>query len=270
MNTLAPEDIELNKKRKVLDRLKDRLADREEEMAELRAELEQFEARYEMEVGRLYAELDAVDAQIAEEEYRLYPDNDELKAKAEEARRRAEDSAEKAGDGEGCDFDWKPTPEARKAYHKIAKLIHPDLAFDNEERERRHGLMAELNSAYSSGDQNRLNKLVEDYRDSPDLITGNTTGDKLVRAIRQIAQIKNRFNELKAEMNLVEVSELYILREKAAAETLQGRDMIKQMAGRTRTHILKNERRLVNLRQANAAVVEDIKDRYGIDVSAFK
>ncbi len=45
MNQLAPEQIELNKKLAVLDRLKDRLADREEEMTELRAAQEQFEAR---------------------------------------------------------------------------------------------------------------------------------------------------------------------------------------------------------------------------------
>lgn len=270
MHQLAPEEIELNKKRKVLDRLKDRLADREEEMADLRAELEQFEAQYTMDVGRLYAELDDIDAQIAEEEYRLYPDDEEMKAKAEEARRRAEESAAKAGDGEGCEFKWQPTVEAKKAYHNLAKLIHPDLAFDNAERERRHGLMAQLNTAYSSGDQNLLNKLVEDYRDSPDLVRGDTVGDELVRAIRQIAQIKNRFKELKTEMNLIEISELYTLREKVNAEMREGRDMLKHMAGRTRSHIMKNERRLANLRLANAAVVEDIKERYGIDVSAFK
>lgn len=268
--TLAPEDIELNKKRAVLERLKDRLADREEEMTDLRAELEQFEAQYTMDVGRLYAELDDIDAQIAEEEYRLYPDDEEMKAKAEEARRRAEESASKTGDGEGCDFKWQPTVEAKKAYHNLAKLIHPDLAFDNEERERRHGLMAQLNEAYSSGDQGRLNKLVEDYRDSPDLVRGDTVGDELVRAIRQIAQVKNRLGELKAEMNLIEISELYTLREKVNAEMREGRNLLKHMAGRTRSAIMKNERRLANLREANAAVVEDIKERYGIDVSAFK
>ena len=49
---MTPEEIELNKKRKVLDRLKDRLADSEEGMADLRAELEQFEAKYKMQVAR--------------------------------------------------------------------------------------------------------------------------------------------------------------------------------------------------------------------------
>ena len=96
MNPLAPEEIELNKKRAVLERLADRLADREEEMADLRGELQRFEARYTMEVGRLYAEQDDIDAQIAEEEVKLVPDDEEIKKRAEELRRRAEESAARA------------------------------------------------------------------------------------------------------------------------------------------------------------------------------
>ena len=78
MNVLAPEEIELNKKKRVLERLKDKLADREEEMTDLRGELEQFEAQYTMEVARLYAELDEIEAQIAEEEVKLVPDDEEI------------------------------------------------------------------------------------------------------------------------------------------------------------------------------------------------
>jgi len=48
MNISAPEELELEKKRKVLSRLKNRLVIREEEMTEIRAELEQFEAQYTM------------------------------------------------------------------------------------------------------------------------------------------------------------------------------------------------------------------------------
>ena len=67
MTTLAPEEIELNKKRRVLERLKDRLATSEEEMADLRGLQEQFEAQYTMGVAQLYAEFDDIEAQIAEE-----------------------------------------------------------------------------------------------------------------------------------------------------------------------------------------------------------
>lgn len=270
MNVLAPEEIELNKKRRVLERLKDKLADREEEMTDLRAELDQFEAQYTMEVARLYAELDEIEAQIAEEEVKLVPDDEEIKKRAEELRRQAEESAARAEAGENCSFKFQPNAEAKKAYHNLAKIIHPDLALDAKEKEKRHELMAKLNDAYAAGDQNRLNKLVEDFRDSPDLVRGDSIGDEFVRAIRQMYQIKNRLKELKSEKLLAEVSELYILRQKVEAEMREGRNLLKQMANRTITHIKKSERRLENLRNLNQAQEEYVKDQYGMDISAFR
>ncbi len=264
----TPEELELNKKRKVLERLKDRLATDEEEMADIRAELEQFETNYKMQVGRLYAELDEIDAQIAEEEVMLNPEDVEIKRRAEEARERAAESAADAAEeiAENCTFKWQPTTEAKKAYHSLAKMIHPDLALNAEERERRHTLMAELNKAYEAGDQNLLNKLVDDYRDSPDLVIGDSIGDDLVRAIRQIFQVKNRLRELRVERLTAELSELYMLKTKIRDEQLEGRNLLDQMSERTRSHILKAKRRLENLRKVNEA---NSNEYHEMDVSMF-
>lgn len=271
MNSLAPEEIELNKKRAVLERLKDRLADREEEMTDLRGSLEQFEAQYTMQVGRLYADLDEIEAQIAEEEFKLVPDDEEIKKKAEELRRRAEESARRAEEAASHgSAKWQPTTEAKKAYHNLARTIHPDLALDPGEKEKRHGLMAQLNAAYSAGDQKKLDKLIEDHRNSPDHVHGDSVGDDLVRAIRQISQVKVRLRELRDEHAVAEASELYTLREKMQNEMAEGRDMIKQMAARTAVQIKKSERRLENLRNVNRAAEEYVKDRYGLDISAFR
>ncbi len=267
---MTPEQIELDKKLRVLDRLKDRLADREEEMADLRAELERFEARYTMDVARLYAEHDEIEAQIAEEEFKLVPDDEEIKKKAEELRRRAEESAARAAEDAANSEQFIPTAEAKKAYHDLARIIHPDLALDPDEKEKRHGLMAELNAAYSAGDQTKLNKLVEDFRHSPDLVTGDTVGDRLVRAIRQIYQVKMRLNELIAEKVEAEQGELFELRLKVQAEMAEGRDLLAQMANRTRVHIKKSERRLANLRTVNQAQEEYVKERFGMDIEDFR
>lgn len=267
----TPEEIELNKKQKVLERLKDRLATNEEEMTEIRAELEQFEANYKMQVGRLYAELDEIDALIAEEEVKLAPDDEEIKRRAEEARERAAESAADAEEAiaDNCAFKWQPTTEAKKAYHNLAKMIHPDLALNAEERERRHALMAELNKAYAAGDQNLLNKLVDDFRDSPDLITGDSIGDQLVRSIRQIFQVKNRLKELRIERLTAELSELFILKTKIRAEQLEGRNLLDQMAERTKSHIRKAERRLINLRKVNEANDPNRDEYHEMNVSMF-
>ncbi len=271
MNSLAPEEIELNKKRSVLERLKDRLADREEDMADLRAELEQFEAQYTMQVGRLYADLDDIEAKIADEEFKLVPDDEEIKKKVEELRRRAEESAKRVEEAAAhASEKWQPTAAAKKAYHDLARTIHPDLALDPTEKEKRHGLMAQLNEAYSAGNQSKLNKLVEDFRNSPDLVKGDSVGDELVRSIRQISQVKKRLKELQDEELTVQGSELYTLREKMRSEAAEGRDMIKQMAARTVVQIKKSERRLENLKIVNKAAEEHVKDKYGMDISTFR
>lgn len=269
--TITPEQIELDKRLRVLDRLKDRLADREEHMADLRTGLVRFEARYTMDVARLYAEHDEIEAQIAEEEYKLVPDDEEIKKKAEELRRRAEESAARAAeDAANALLSYEPTSEAKKAYHNLARIIHPDLALDPVEKEKRHGLMAELNAAYSAGDQTKLNQLVEDYRNSPDLVSGDTVGDEWVRAVRQIYQIKVRFAALDAEQAEAEASELYELRLKAEAETAEGRDLLAQMAARTSVHIRKSQRRLENLRSVNQAQEDHVKEKYGLDIEDFR
>jgi SHS2 domain-containing protein len=272
MKALAPEDIELNKKQAKLERLKERLADREEEMTELRAELDQIEANYKMQVGRLYADLDEIEAQIAEEELKLVPDDEEIKKKVEELRRRAEESAADADaeKWEGCANKWNPTPEAKKTYHNLARLIHPDLAIDADERERRHVLMAKLNDAYADGDQNLLNRLVEEYRDSPDLVRGDAIGDHLVRVIRQLSQVAARLKELKSEKLKLELSELYEMREKVRTEQLEGRNYFNQISARTRTHIMKAQRRLENLKNLNVVQEDYVREKYGLDISEFR
>lgn len=272
MKTIAPEEIELDKKNAVLERLKDRLADREEDVADLAAELKQVETNYTMEVGRLYAEIDEIEAQIAEEELKLVPDDEEIKKKVEELRRRAEESAHDVEEAEKhkCGNKFNPTPEARKTYHNLAKLIHPDLAVDEYEREKRHGLMAKLNDAYADGDQNLLNKLVEEYRDSPDLVRGDSIGDELVRAIRRIFQVKARLKELKSELLKLELSESYAMREKLLSEESEGRDYFAQMSARAKTHVMKSKRRLENLKNLNLSQEDYVREKYGMDISDFR
>lgn len=270
LHTQSPEELELRKKQKVLDRLKDRLADEEEDMTDLKSNLEQFEANYTSEVARFYADWDEIEAQIAEEEAKLVPDDEEIKKRAEELRRKAEESAADVEEHSHCGAKWTPTPEAKKAYHNLAKIIHPDLALDEQEKERRHELMAKLNFAYSSGNQNLLNKLVEDFRDAPELVKGDSIADNLVRVIRQIHQVKLRLKELKAEFERLELSEHYVLWIKVEAEMKEGRDLLKQMGNRAKSHIAKSTRRLNTLKNLNVAQEDYVKEKYGMDIGEFR
>jgi hypothetical protein len=66
------------------------------------------------------------------------------------------------------------------------------------------------------------------------------------------------------------LSELFVLREKVQAELAEGRNLLKHMAERTKTAIKKSARRLENLRNVNEAAEKYVKDRYGMDISAFR
>ncbi|MFL6468922.1 MAG: hypothetical protein ACJ72Z_13265 [Pyrinomonadaceae bacterium] len=271
MTEQLPEEIELAKKRRIVEQLADKLASAEEATADLREQLDRFETRYIMEVGRLYAEQDEIDAEIAEEELKLVPDDEEIKKRVEELRRIAEESAARAAEAEKHAAEkWEPTTEARKAYHDLARSIHPDLALDPNEKERRHGLMAELNQAYSSGDQGRLKKLSEELRVSPEAVMGGSIGDELVRAIRQIAQLRKRFAELQQEKLKSESSEVFDLFQRVESESAEGRDLLRHMAERAKTLIKKSQRRLKNLRNLNLAQEEHVKDAFGMDIGEFR
>ncbi|HXF43431.1 MAG TPA: hypothetical protein VNK26_06795 [Pyrinomonadaceae bacterium] len=264
-----PEEFELDKKRKLLGWLSERLINFEQQMAELRGEIERFEARYAMEVARLYAEFDEIEAEIAEEELKLVPDDEEIKKRVEELRRRAEESAARAEAALEAE-NKTPTAESRKTYHQLARSIHPDLTLDEDEKKRRHLLMAELNKAFTSGDESALQRMAEEIRISPEAVQGDKPSDQLIKAIRQIYQIRRRFRELEEEKNKIYASETFTLYQQSLEAQTEGRDILREMAARTKTHIAKARRRLENLRQVTAAQEIHVKETYGMDIEEFR
>src|ERR1700677_5233939 len=62
----SPDDDALLDKREQLAAVRTTLAERESELAQIRAQLKTFEGRYVRQVGILYAELDEIEARIAE------------------------------------------------------------------------------------------------------------------------------------------------------------------------------------------------------------
>ena len=60
-----------------------------------------------------------------------------------------------------------------------------------------------------------------------------------------------------------------MLEQKVTAEMLEGRNLLKQMAERTRTHIKKAERRLASLQHVNLVSEGESKERFGLNINAF-
>ena len=86
------------------------------------------------------------------------------------------------------------TPELKHAYRQAAKLMHPDRATTDAERHRRTALMAQVNIAYGRGDRQAIEKLIKEYGQDPEAITG---GDVASR----IAQLRRRLSEAQQQIS---------------------------------------------------------------------
>jgi hypothetical protein len=238
---LTPEEEELRRKQAVLVELEARLADRELELASFLADLVHFERRYLQIVGRRYAILDDLKAKIAEALARQNPKNPEVREQARQARSRAEESARAAGQ----EKPGEPLPEAtdsspkreqpeslRSLYRKAAKLLHPDLTLDEEERKIRHRLMAELNEAYKRGDEQRIRDILQEWHACPESVSGDGPGAELIRVIRKIAQVEKRLQAITAEIANLRQGELFKLKEQVEEADANGRDLLKELAER--------------------------------------
>ena len=97
--------------------------------------------------------------------------------------------------------------------------------------------MAALNTAYRDGDFARMQTLLHDYEQRPEAITGEDVGAKLIRLIRQVAQLEQRIAATEDEIAALHASELHQLRHQIEAEEAQGRDPLGQLAAQLQRQI---------------------------------
>jgi DnaJ-domain-containing protein 1 len=201
IHKLTPEQEELEKKKIELATLETELADKELDLATFIAELNIFEKDYMRVIGIRYTELDRIESQI--NEYIALLESNQ---------------------------DFKPSQELKKLYREVAKKIHPDLATDDDERQRRQQLMAEANQAYEEGNLEKLQAIVHDWESSPESVKGEGISFELIRIIRQIAQSRERLKAIQAEIETLEQTELYQLKTKIIEAREFGQDLLADMA----------------------------------------
>jgi len=225
---LSPQEQELARKRQELAVLQAELTDRELSLANLRAELAAFEGRYLREVGVLYAELDDWNAKIAE----LVAEasgTEHAKSAAAEARAQAEESRATAHGEAAKATDFSPSPELKKLFRDVVRQIHPDNATDEADRAVRNKLMAEANLAYRRGDADALRKILDEYRSSPESVSGKGAAADLQRVLRQIERIVKRLAQIESEVAELTASEIAKLMATAEGAKTKGRDMLAEM-----------------------------------------
>jgi hypothetical protein len=233
---LKPEEEEVLRKREELAAIRATLAERELELVDLRSQLAAFQGRYLRQVGALYADLDEWRARISELEAQIHPSAAST-AQAEEAREHAHQTYEEAHGGASEAKDFSPSPELKRMYREAAKRIHPDLATDASDRERRTRFMAEANRAYETGDAEALQRILDEFQDGADAVTGEGVGAELIRIIRQISLAKTRLSAIEQELASLRKSEIALLKKQAEEMQQEGRDLLAELAIAVREQI---------------------------------
>jgi hypothetical protein len=228
----TPEEKELASKRQELEALQSQLADAELDFHTLHAQLAAFESQYFQIVGKRLARLDDLQAQVAEARAARSPKNEPLAEQASQARRQAEATAEAFEEiaASPPKESFKPTEECRKLYLKAAKAMHPDLAPNPEDKQRRHKFMAALNEAYEAGDAARIQQILHDWNSSPESVSGDGVGAELIRAIRQIAQAQIRLQEIQATRDALLAGELHQLWSSATGDCADATEHLQRIA----------------------------------------
>ena len=207
--------------------------------AEAKAELDAFKVSYRHQVGILHEQLDELELALAE-------------AELGEVLNRQKDAA--AGPdappaGEQLSAPPRYTSDAvRRLFRDVAKAIHPDLARDEDARDRRHSLMIEANRAYAQGDEEQLRWILQAWERSPDAVQGSDAEAMRVRLERRMAQIEEQLEVLASDLAALQESPSWKLKTMVDDAAAQGKDLVADMVRRLKRDIMVATNRLDALR----------------------
>ena len=227
---MLPEEQELNRLENEQSQLEESVVSAELERETLKTDVARFQRRYYDTVGRLYVELDKLAAGIARKVAAAQPDDATIQANAKVAQDQAQKSAEEAGIIISEPTPPVISPECKKAYKRAAMLMHPDRATTEAERERRNRFMALLNVSHENGDLAAIEKLVLEFGQDPEALTGADIGVRMIKAIRRIAQLRRRAAELQQELDEIMQSEIYQLKKTVEDTEAMGGDPLGDLA----------------------------------------
>ena len=253
---MLPEEQELARLETEQAELEETVTSAELQLETTEVELARFRHRYYQTVGRLYAELDDIEARIAGKLADSSPKDEHAQEYAEAAREQARKSAEEAGLAEKTPPPPPEiTPELKQAFRKAAMLMHPDRATTDRERLRRNDLMTKLNLAYKAGDQTAIERLVTEFGQDPEAITGEDVGARMIKAIRRIAQLRRRLAEIQPELKALQQTEVFELMRTVTEAEAMGGDPLGDLAGELMRQISERKIDLEMSRQSRVAKI---------------
>jgi hypothetical protein len=158
----------------------------------------------------------------------------------------------------------QPVAEAlRRVYRRLARLLHPDLAGDEADRERLTTLMAQVNAAYAAEDLQGLELTAEKLGagETPGLVT---EAERLTDLARRDEQLRRVAASLHRTLERLEGSDTARLRHEAARRAAAGADYFQESEAELRDEAVAARAdalaRLAGLEQAALALAAARKE----------
>jgi hypothetical protein len=224
----APEEAELVFRRREVAGLRSALADREKDLAHLRALVFSFEGRYIRQVGVLYVQLEEWQTRIA----KLQVSTESMEESERLLNEALGDSADEAPAETPAP---KPTANVRALFRELAKRIHPDFARDADDERHRTQLMAQANAALLRNDPELLHRMLHGH-DLPHDHTV-TAAVELSRTHKLLKHLQADLAALEAEIQTLTQSEMAQLRERTLLAAAKDQDLLAELAARVKGNI---------------------------------
>src|SRR4030095_12340392 len=232
LNQLSEEQA-LRKRREELAELESKVAERESELANLQSGLRAFEGRYLSVVGERYDELAEIEREIA---------------KAQGLEIDDEDSVSLADDEVGCGQNRFHSDKLKKLYREVARKFHPDLSSCPQERQHRHQLMVEINRAYETGAEDRLQELLEAGEGLESVEIGGSMSAEMILLVRRIADAKRRLAGAESEVEEIHALGHYKTKLRVENAEAMGIDLFADLIAQVDRQVKKARNRLEHLR----------------------
>lgn len=243
-------DGTLFRRRGLLAKLEQRLRALEREYERDVQRIRRFERRYRPAVGDRYDELE----RLRERTSRAWEALAQARMNPEGPSPESREQRDERGG-----TTPRPSQEARRLFLELARRIHPDFAGDEDERRRRHELMAEATLAYRENDDRRLQWLLEHWLAESDPIRGFGQHSQWSRTNRQIAWVRHRIRELQYGLGRLHSSPVARLLQEHEHARTSGRNLILEMRRQVLEQLEEAYREQDRLRTALADLAPDIR-----------
>jgi len=230
-----------------------------EKVEQLKIDLVVIKQEYDIRIGRLYLRIDELDLEILK--YKKIEDLLKRNISLDEAKKIVEETLkarQKTIDEEYAKLDEeeeivekrKNIPEnekqeLKKLWRSLAHKYHPDLARNDEDRNKYEEIMKKINKAYANGDLEALKAIEQEHIEDSDSISTELLKTKL-------QDIESAIVRLEKEYSMLKKSEWQVWKNNIEKAKKQGRDLLLEL-----------EQKLLQDISAKEIILQDYQKQYG-------